>query len=75
MRFEITAKTDMILDGQRAVHKGDSFTINIPSGAVRPSTLMTPAYRDDAVRQLRNQGVPMPPSGYWGGGYWNVKVL
>ena len=75
MRFELTAKTNMILYGQRAVEKGDTFTITIPDGAVRPSTLLTSTYRDAAVRQLRCQGVPMPPSGYWGQGYWDAKAL
>lgn len=74
MRFEITAKTNMIFNGQRAIERGDTFTINIPNGAVRPSTLLTSTYRDEAAKQLRNQGIPMPPSGYWGSGWWDVKV-
>lgn len=74
MRFELTAKTNMMFNGQRAVEKGDIFTINIPSGAVRPSTLLTSTYREEAAMQLRRQGVPMPPSGYWGAGYWDVQV-
>lgn len=75
MRFELTAKTNIVnFNGHRAVEKGDTFTINIPDGAVRPSTLFaSSSYKEAVARQFHCQGIDLPPNRI-GSAWWDVKV-
>lgn len=75
MRFELTAKTDIInFNGHRAVDRGTPATINIYGKGISPSTLFSdPSVKSEIVKQLGYQGIYLPPNRI-GSAWWDVKV-